>query len=307
MTLEVGQPAPDFTLPLGRGGNISLSNMRGKPVVLYFYPKDDTPGCTTQACNFRDKLPEFGNLDTAVIGISRDDVASHLAFAKKYDLYFHLAADETGQVSAAYDVWKDKNNYGKTYQGIERTTFLIDEKGIVRAIWRKVSVEGHIAEILKAVEALRLNMPYNYPGAKPPPPPEPEPKPAPAPKAVAKPKAAPAKPAAKPDVKPVAKKVEEKKPVAKAAAKPAAKPVVAKAAPKKVAAKKAAPAKKTVKAAVKPVAKKAAKPVAKKAAPVAKRAVKPVAKKTTAKVVKKAPVKKAAVKKVTKPAAKKKR
>lgn len=225
MHLEVGMPAPDFTLPLGTGGTISLANMRGKPVVLYFYPKDDTPGCTTEACGFRDALPRFGTLDAAVIGISKDSPQSHREFAKKYELNFHLASDENSNTAESYGVWVHKNNYGKSYMGIERTTFLIDEKGIIRAIWKRVSVEGHVAEVYKAVEALRIGMPYAFPGAKPPPPPPPPPKPvkvkaAPPPKAVKKaaPKKAPKKAVKKkpaPKKKPVKKKAAPKKAVKK--------------------------------------------------------------------------------------------
>ncbi len=254
--LKVGLHAPDFTLPLATFGTVSLSNMRGKPVVLYFYPKDDTPGCTMEACSFRDNLPKFGDFDAAVIGISKDSVESHAAFAKKFGIKFHLASDEHSNTCETYGVWVQKNNYGTKYMGIERTTFLIDRQGIIRHIWRRVHVEGHAAEVLKLIELLHLGqpLPMDKPPEPPPAPPAPKPvkpvaapkpaKPAPAPKAVAK--AEPKKPA----------KPEPKKAAPKAAAKPAAKkpakPVAKKPVVKKVAAKKAAPK---------------AKPVAKKAAP----------------------------------------
>lgn len=274
MQLKVGMPAPDFTLPLGTFGTVALSNMRGKPVVLYFYPKDDTPGCTTEACSFRDTLPAFGNHDAAVIGVSKDSVESHAAFAKKYGLNFHLASDAHSNVCETYGVMVQKSNYGKTYTGIERATFLIDTHGIIRAIWRKVSVPGHVEEVLQSVEALRLGLPL--PGQEPPPPP---PAPVP-PKPVAAKPAAKTVPAPKGVAKPVAK-VEAQKPAAK-------KKPVAKAPVKKVVAKKP-----TVK---KVVAKKA---VAKKPAAPKKPAQKVVTKKVAAKkpavkklVAKKKPAKK---------------
>lgn len=252
--LKVGMHAPDFTLPLATFGTISLSNMRGKPVILYFYPKDDTPGCTVEACNFRDNLPRFGDYDAAVIGISKDSVESHAAFAKKYGIKFHLASDEHSNTCETYGVWVQKNNHGNKYWGIERTTFLIDRSGTIRHIWHRVHVEGHAAEIIKLVELLHLGQPL--PMDRPPEPPPPPP----APKAVAKPEP---KPAAKPAVKPVAKKAEVKKPAAKPAAKKAA-PAKAKPAPKKPAAKKPAAKKPVAKKAIKKPA--AKKPVAKKAA-----------------------------------------
>ena len=132
--LRPGMPAPDFTLPLATFGSVSLSNMRGKPVVLYFYPKDDTPGCTTEACDFMKAIPAFGNFDAAVIGVSKDSVESHAAFAKKYGIKFHLASDEQSNTCETYGVWVQKNNYGTKYMGIERTTFLIDRHGTIRHI-----------------------------------------------------------------------------------------------------------------------------------------------------------------------------
>ncbi len=149
--IEKGKPAPDFTLPSDEGSNVSLSGFRGRKVVLYFYPKDDTPGCTTQACEFRDTLPRFDDLDAVVLGVSPDSVVSHRKFRDKFDLTFPLLADEDHSVSEAYGVWKEKNMYGRTYMGIERSTFLIGEDGKVLDFWRKVKPKGHaekLAELL---------------------------------------------------------------------------------------------------------------------------------------------------------------
>jgi peroxiredoxin Q/BCP len=154
MTITVGKPAPDFTLPTDGGGKISLKSLRGQNVVIYFYPKDDTSGCTAQACGFRDQLPKFGKINATIIGISRDSVASHDKFKAKYDLPFALASDDKGEVTERYGVWVQKSMYGRKYMGIERSTFLIDDKGVVRQEWRKVKVPGHVDEVLKAVKAL---------------------------------------------------------------------------------------------------------------------------------------------------------
>ncbi len=154
MSLEVGDKAPVFTLPADGGGKIALKDLKGKKVVLYFYPKDDTSGCTAEACAFRDSLPDFSKVKAAIIGISRDSVASHDKFKKKFDLTFPLASDEDGKVCEAYGTWVEKSMYGRKYMGIERSTFLIDEKGVIRGIWRKVKVPGHAEEVLKAAEAL---------------------------------------------------------------------------------------------------------------------------------------------------------
>jgi peroxiredoxin Q/BCP len=133
---------------------VSLGKLRGQKVVLYFYPKDDTPGCTTEACGFRDSFPKFGKLEATVIGISRDTVAAHDKFKKKHELPFMLAADEKGEVTERYGVWVEKSMYGRKYMGIERATFLIDEKGIVRGVWHKVKVPGHVEAVLAAAKAL---------------------------------------------------------------------------------------------------------------------------------------------------------
>ena len=154
MNIEIGDKAPDFTLPTDGNGKISLSKQRGRKVVLYFYPKDDTSGCTAEACGFRDTLPTFDKIDAAVIGISRDSVASHDKFKRKHDLPFTLASDEAGEVCERYGVWVEKSMYGRKYMGIERATFLVDEKGVVRGIWRKVKVPGHVEAVLAAAKAL---------------------------------------------------------------------------------------------------------------------------------------------------------
>jgi peroxiredoxin Q/BCP len=155
MSVEVGSKAPDFTLPADGGGKVSLKALKGKTVVLYFYPKDDTSGCTAEACAFRDSLPDFSKLKAEVIGVSRDSVASHDKFKKKYRLPFPLASDEDGKVCQAYGVWVEKSMYGRKYMGIERSTFLIDARGIVRGVWRKVKVDGHADEVLQAAAAMK--------------------------------------------------------------------------------------------------------------------------------------------------------
>jgi thioredoxin-dependent peroxiredoxin len=155
MTLAIGDKAPSFTLPTDGGGKISLGDFKGKPVVLYFYPKDDTSGCTAEACAFRDALPDFSKLKAHVIGISRDSVASHDKFKTKYKLSFPLASDEDGKVCNAYGVWVEKSMYGRKYMGIERSTFLIDGKGVIRGLWRKVKVPGHAEEVLEAAKGIK--------------------------------------------------------------------------------------------------------------------------------------------------------
>jgi thioredoxin-dependent peroxiredoxin len=153
MALDIGDKAPDFTLPTDGSGSVSLGKLKGKKVVLYFYPKDDTSGCTAEACAFRDMFPRFKKMDATVIGISRDSVASHDKFKKKYELPFTLASDAEGKVTEAYGVWVQKSMYGRKYMGIERATFLVDEKGKIAQIWHKVKVPGHADEVLKAVNA----------------------------------------------------------------------------------------------------------------------------------------------------------
>jgi peroxiredoxin Q/BCP len=155
MSLKVGDKAPDFTLPTDGGGKVSLKALKGKKVVLYFYPKDDTPGCTAEACAFRDSLPDFSKIRATVVGVSKDSVASHDKFKTKFKLPFPLASDNDGKVCEAYGAWVEKSMFGKKYMGIERSTFLIDEKGVVRNIWGKVKVDGHAGEVLKAAEGLK--------------------------------------------------------------------------------------------------------------------------------------------------------
>ena len=148
MVLQIGDQAPDFTLLADNNENISLRDLRGKKVILYFYPKDNTPGCTKQACDFRDALPDFATEDSIVLGISRDNTSRHQKFKTKYLLPFPLLTDDNGDVCTAYDVLSKKSLFGRTYIGIQRSTFLIDENGIIRAIWRKVKVSGHVKQVL---------------------------------------------------------------------------------------------------------------------------------------------------------------
>jgi peroxiredoxin Q/BCP len=150
--LEVGDKAPDFSLPDQGGKTVSLKSLKGKQVVLYFYPKDDTPGCTKEACGFRDSLKAIEQTNTVVLGVSMDNAESHQKFIKKYSLSFPLLCDEDGKVSKAYGVYKKKNMYGKTYWGIERSTFIIDETGKLKAIFRKVKVDGHVDEAQAALK-----------------------------------------------------------------------------------------------------------------------------------------------------------
>ena len=154
MSVELGNKAPDFTLPTDGAGTVTLSKLNGKKVVLYFYPKDDTSGCTAEACGFRDSFPDYGGTGAVVIGISKDSVASHDKFKKKHGLPFILASDTGGDVCEKYGVWVEKSMYGRKYMGIERATFLLDGKGVVRGVWHKVRVPGHVAEVLKAAQAL---------------------------------------------------------------------------------------------------------------------------------------------------------
>jgi len=154
MALKVGDKAPAFKLKNQDEETISLSGLKGKPVVLYFYPKDDTPGCTKEACNFRDEFPKFGKLKAEIIGISTDSVKSHKKFAEKYGLPFNLLADEKKQVVQEYGVWKEKNMYGRKYMGIERTTFIINSDGRIANIFPKVKVDEHNKEVMEALKEL---------------------------------------------------------------------------------------------------------------------------------------------------------
>jgi len=152
--VEEGAPAPDFTLPADDGGTVHLAALRGRPVVLYFYPKDDTPGCTKEACSFRDRSADLAAHGAVVLGVSPDDVASHGRFRDKFHLNFPLLADAGHQVAERYGAWREKNLYGKTSMGIQRSTFLIDGAGTVRKVWKRVAVDGHDEAVLKALEAL---------------------------------------------------------------------------------------------------------------------------------------------------------
>ncbi len=147
MPIAAGQPAPDFTLPTETGDMLTLSSLRGQWVVLYAYPKDDTSGCTTESCEFRDAFPRFSGKNAVILGISPDGVKSHLKFKTKYELPFTLVADEEKVALQAYDVWKEKSMYGKKYMGVERTTFVIDPAGTIAKVFEKVKPAGHAAEV----------------------------------------------------------------------------------------------------------------------------------------------------------------
>lgn len=152
--LTQGTTAPDFTLPTQTGTPITLSKLRGNKVIVYFYPKADTSGCTKEACAFEENLNDFKKLDVTIIGISRDPVNKLVKFADKYNLTFPLASDEEGKVTEAYGVWVEKSMYGRKYMGIERATFLIDETGKILKVWHKVKVTGHVEDILKTLHQL---------------------------------------------------------------------------------------------------------------------------------------------------------
>ncbi len=154
MSIEIGKLAPDFSLPADGGGVITLSALKGHPIVLYFYPKDSTSGCTKEACDFRDAQPDFSSLKAQVIGVSRDSVKSHDSFKAKQSLNFPLVSDVEGKLCEAYGAWVEKSMYGRKYMGIERSTFLIDSTGVVRAVWRKVKVPGHVAEVFQQLKNL---------------------------------------------------------------------------------------------------------------------------------------------------------
>lgn len=153
MTVTIGEKAPDFSLPRDGGGTISLADFKGRKVILYFYPKDDTSGCTKQACALNENLSKFNSLKAQIIGVSKDSVKKHDKFRDKYGLEFPLASDENGTTCEDYGVWVQKSMYGRKYMGIERTTFLIDENGKIERIWNNVKVEGHEQELMTALEA----------------------------------------------------------------------------------------------------------------------------------------------------------
>jgi len=152
--LEEGKAAPDFKLPADDGSTVRLKSLRGEPVVVYFYPRDDTPGCTREACAFRDRKSELAKLGVKVLGVSTDDVKSHGKFRDKYSLNFPLLADTDHRTAEAFGAWQEKNMYGKKSWGVVRSTFLIDAAGKVRRVWRKVNVDGHDAEVIAAVAEL---------------------------------------------------------------------------------------------------------------------------------------------------------
>ena len=154
MAVTIGQIAPNFTLKNQHGEDVSLSDYKGKNIVLYFYPKDMTPGCTTQACDFRDRYDEFGKENTVILGISPDPIERHQKFIDKHDLPFQLLADTENEVAKLYDVWKLKKMFGKEFYGIERSTFIIDKEGVIQKEYRKVKVKGHIEATLEDVKSL---------------------------------------------------------------------------------------------------------------------------------------------------------
>ncbi|ETI66315.1 thioredoxin-dependent thiol peroxidase [Neobacillus vireti] len=153
MTVEIGKQAPDFQLEANNGETVTLAKFRGKNVVLYFYPKDMTPGCTTEACDFRDQFQQFHDLNAVILGVSPDPANRHQKFIEKYGLPFLLLADTDHEAAEAYGVWKLKKNFGKEYMGIERSTFIINQEGTLVKEWRKVQVKGHVEEALTYIRA----------------------------------------------------------------------------------------------------------------------------------------------------------
>ena len=152
--IEPPANAPAFALKATNGATLKLSELKGKPVVIFFYPKDDTPGCTKEACAFRDRLAEIQKLGAVVLGVSADDVASHKKFSEKFSLNFPLLADTDHRMAEQYGAWREKNMYGKISMGIQRSTFLIDANGVVTKVWKKVSVDGHDQQVIDALQAL---------------------------------------------------------------------------------------------------------------------------------------------------------
>ena len=150
----VGKIAPDFTLPTDDGSPLTLKSLRGRPVVLYFYPKDDTSSCTVEACEFRDAFPHFDSANAVILGVSPDPIKSHVKFKTKYDLPFTLLFDTEKKVVTRYDVWKEKSMYGRKYMGVIRTTFVIDAEGKIRRIFANVKSAGHAAEVMATIQAL---------------------------------------------------------------------------------------------------------------------------------------------------------
>ncbi len=154
MSISEGGKAPDFSLPASGGRTVSLASLKGKPFVLYFYPRADTPGCTKEACAFEEALPQLGKVGVTVIGVSKDKMPPIEKFAAKYNLTFPLASDPEAKTIEAYGAWQEKSMYGKKYMGIERSTVLVDKTGKIAKIWPKVKVDGHAADVLKAVQGL---------------------------------------------------------------------------------------------------------------------------------------------------------
>jgi len=154
MTLKIGDLASNFSLSSDADSTVSLSDFKGKNIILYFYPKDDTPGCTLEACGFTEAHKDIETLNAVVLGVSKDSVASHKKFKEKHSITFTLLSDSDGVVCNAYDTWVEKSMYGKKYMGIDRSTFLIDSDGILRALWRGVKVSGHIPAVLNALKQL---------------------------------------------------------------------------------------------------------------------------------------------------------
>ena len=152
--MKVGDQIPDFTLPSDEGAEIRLSGLRGRKIVLYFYPKDDTPGCTREACGFRNASADFAEINAEIFGISKDSVARHRKFKAKNDLPFTLLSDENGEVCEAFGTWIEKSMYGRKFMGIERSTFLIDETGTLRAEWRKIKLPGHVEKVVAAAREI---------------------------------------------------------------------------------------------------------------------------------------------------------
>ena len=153
--LKEGDKAPEFTVKDDQGNSVTLKDLRGKKVVLYFYPKDDTPGCTKEACDFRDNLGRIHRKDAIVLGVSPDSEKKHQKFKTKYELTFPLLADEDKKIVTDYDVWKEKSMYGRKYMGVVRTTFIIDEQGRIAKIFPKVSVTGHVEEVMNALDEVK--------------------------------------------------------------------------------------------------------------------------------------------------------
>lgn len=153
--MQIGETVPDIKLHSSSGNEVSLRDFKGKNIVLYFYPKDDTPGCTQEACEFRDMHTDFSDLNAVIVGVSKDPLAKHEKFINKYELPFELLADEEFELMKAFKVWKEQSMYGKSFLGIERSTFLIDSEGKLVKEWRKVKVTDHVKEVLEALRELR--------------------------------------------------------------------------------------------------------------------------------------------------------